>query len=228
MGKQNNMRIVAYSDEKYNSKVPGGDYVVMLNPESIKWARSIEYNDEQPIDSSAPSQKYKKTPGEKLSFDLVIDCTGVVDSKRTDLPKEINQLTKVVYDYNGKIHRPNFVAVYWGKGLSFKGVLTSFDSTYTYFKPDGTALRAKISLSFTSYIDPNMRAKTEGKNSPDITHNVKVVAGDSLPYISDKTLGTPFYYIQIAKYNRLDKFRNLKPGSQITVPPIIPTGADNA
>lgn len=217
-----NMRLVAYSDENYNSKV--SEYVVMLNPESLKWGRSIEYNDEQPIDSSAPSQKYKQTKGEKLSFDITIDCSGVVDSSRVDLPTEMTNLSSVVYDYNGKIHRPNFVAIYWGKGLSFQGILTSFDTSFTYFRPDGTALRAKVSLAFTSYIDTKLRAKEDGDESPDITHLVNIVEGDTLPQISQNIFNSPDYYIQLARFNGLNKFRQLKPGTQLIVPPLLPEG----
>lgn len=218
-----NMRLVAYKDEKFNSKV--AEYVVMLNPESLKWGRTIEYNEEQPIDASAPSQKYNKTPGEKLSFDITIDCTGVVDSSRVDLPTEITNLSTVVYDYNGEIHRPNFVAIYWGKGLSFQGVLTTFDSSYTYFKPDGTALRAKVSLAFTSYINPSLRAQQDADESPDITHLVSVVEGDTLPQISKNILDSPDYYIQVARYNGLNKFRQIAAGSQIVIPPLVPEGS---
>lgn len=219
------MRIVAYSDGEYSSKISGLEYIVMLNPESLKWGRSIEYSEIAPVDASAVTPKFNKTLGESLSFDIVIDCTGVVDSKRVDLPGEIKKLADVVYTYNGKIHRPNFVGVFWGKGVNFKGVLNSFDSSYTYFRSDGTPLRAKVSLNFTSYIDPKVREKLEGKESPDISHHVTVVDGDSLPGISQKLFDSPNYYIQIAKANKLNKFRQLKPGIELTIPPIINSGA---
>lgn len=222
MGSLKKMRIVAYSDEKFNSKVD--EYVVMLNPESIKWDRSIEYNDEQAKNSSELSSKYKATPGEKLSFDIVIDCSGVVDSSRTNLPNEMDQLKKVVYDYNGDIHRPNFVTVYWGQGLAFQGVLTNFDSSYTFFKPDGTALRAKVSLKFSSYTDPVTAAKKEADESPDITHLVDIVEGDSLAQISQNVYRSNQYYIQLAQFNNLNKFRQLAAGSQIVVPPLVSKG----
>src|SRR5471032_1049755 len=125
-----NMRIVAYSDEKFATKVPKGDYELMLNPDKLQWGRSIQYNEEAAVDASAPSPKYNKTHSEKLSFDVVIDCTGVIDPTRVDLPAEIAQLSKVIYDYNGDIHRPNFVIVNWGRGLAFKSVLTSFNLSY--------------------------------------------------------------------------------------------------
>lgn len=213
------MTLVAYSDEKFSSKV--GTYPVMLNPESLKWGRQIDYNDEQSINSSAPSQKYNKTLGESLSFELIIDCSGVVDSKRVNLPSEIERLAKVAYDYNGKIHRPNYIIINWGKGLAFKCVLTKFDTSYTYFKPDGTAIRAKVSLEFTSYIDPVTKAKQDAKESPDITHLVDIVEGDSLPQIAEAIYRNPDYYIQLAQFNKLNKFRRLTPGSQIIVPPLV-------
>ena len=86
------MKITGYKDENFAQAVSGDPYNLMINPESIKWSRTIEYNEQQPIDTSSTSQKYKSTPSDSLSFDIVIDCTGVVDNKRTDLTKEIENL----------------------------------------------------------------------------------------------------------------------------------------
>ncbi len=218
------MQLVAYSDDGFSNAVANGSYTVMINPESLKWDRSIQYNEQQAPDSGKASSKYKVTPAEKLSFDLVIDCTGVVDSSRVDLPTELNQLKKVVYDYNGDIHRPNFVTISWGKNTTFEGILDSINTTFNYFKPDGTPLRAKVSLSFSSYTDVATAAKEENKTSPDLTHLISVSAGDSLPGISQDIYSSPEYYVQLAKYNDLNKFRALAIGTAITVPPLVNEG----
>lgn len=215
-----NMKIVAYSDEQFNDTVPGGEYELMLNPEQMQWSRQIQYNEEAPPDASATSPKYNKAQSEKLSFDVIIDCTGVVDSQRIDLPAEIKQLSKVVYDYNGEIHRPNYVIVNWGAGLGFRCVLTTFNTTYTFFKPDGTPLRAKISLEFAYYIDLKTLSMKEKKASPDMSHRVTVVDGDTLPAISNRIYRAPGHYPQIAAFNGLDKFRALRGGTVLTVPPL--------
>ena len=219
MGNIIKMRIEAFSDRTFKSKA--GYYDAMINPDSIKLDRSIEYNTEQAPDKSQSSIKYQKTPGSILSFDLTLDCTGIVDAKRTDLPKEITQLLNVVYDYHGDIHRPNFVQIRWGIGETFKGVLTSFNTSYTLFNPDGIPLRAKVSLAFTSYLDPVTVAKTEDDKSPDLTHLVDVVCGDSLPSLSQRIYNTSDYYVQLAEFNGLNKFRQLQPGTQLVFPPII-------
>jgi hypothetical protein len=217
------MKLIAFTDETFQTPVAGLPYSVMMNPDSIKWGRSIEYNEQQAPDSSAPSQKYKSTPSEKLSFDIVIDCTGIVDSLRVVMLAEITALENVVYTYNGTIHRPNFVKIIWGLGLSFNGVLTSFDTTYTLFSPAGNPLRAKVSLAFSEYIAPTTVAVQDGDESPDMTHMVDVVQDVNLPQLCQQVWGDNSYYVQVARFNGLNKFRNLKGISRLIFPPIVQT-----
>ncbi|HEU4719674.1 MAG TPA: hypothetical protein VFU15_17640 [Bacteroidia bacterium] len=215
------MKLTGYTDEEFQTPLSGQPYTVMINPDSIKWSRSVEYNEQQPPDTSSPSQKYKNTPSEKLSFDIVIDCTGIVDSTRTSMATEISSLETICYTYNGKIHRPNFVKVQWGKDISFNGVLTSFDTSYTLFRPDGSPLRAKISLSFSQYISVSTVTKIDAPSSPDLTHMVTVVQDVNLPQLCTKVWNDYSFYIQVARYNGLNKFRNLKSGTKLIFPPII-------
>lgn len=215
------MKLIAYKDETFQTAVSGATYGVMINPDSVKWSRSIEYNEQQPPDSSAPSQKYKSTPCEKLSFDFVIDCTGIVDADRVDMATEIVTLEDVCYTYNGTIHRPNFVKIVWGQGISFNGVLTSFDTSFTLFAPDGTPLRAKVSLGFSEYIAPETVATEDGDESPDVTHMVDVVQDMNLPQLCTQVWNDSSYYVQVAKFNGLNKFRTLKGISRLVFPPIV-------
>lgn len=94
------MKIYGYKDGQFQKK--NGEYIVMLNPESLKWQREIKYNEQQAPDSGGSSKKYQHTPGYKLSFDIIIDCTGVVDPTKTDCSKELKTLQNVVYTYQGK------------------------------------------------------------------------------------------------------------------------------
>ena len=215
------MQITGYTDGKFQTPT-GSVYSLMLNPDSLKWNRSIEYNAKRTPGASSPSQKYLCTPSDKLSFEAVIDCTGVVDNTRTDMETEINGLKNIVFTFNGTIHRPNFVQLQWGKTLIFNGVLDSFDTSYTLFKPDGDPLRARISLAFSSYLAPDVVPLKDNKESPDVTHVVDVVEGISLPQMCDNVWNNEMKYVQVAKYNDLNKFRNLHGVDRIFFPPIIP------
>jgi len=215
------LKITGYTDEEFQTAFAGQPYSVMINPDSIKWQKNIEYNEQQPPDTSSASQRYKSTPSEKLNFDIVIDCTGIVDSTRTVMATEISALEKIVYTYNGTIHRPNFVKVQWGQNITFKGVLISLEISYTLFKPDGSPLRAKLSLAFSQYISPSTITEIDAPESPDLTHIVTVVQDMNLPQLCLQVWNDNSYYIQVAKFNKLDKFRNLKGITRLIFPPII-------
>ena len=215
------MQISGFSDENYQSSV-GQPYKVMINPESVKLQRSIDYNEQQPPDSSSSSQKYKHTASDKLSFDIIIDCTGIVDGTRTNMANEITTLENIVFIYQGKIHRPNYVQIIWGKNTMFQGVLNTMDISYTLFRPDGSPLRAKVSMTFSQYLAPALVSKKDGDESPDLTHLVTVTDGVSLPQMCQQIWNNENYYVQVAKFNGLNKFRNLKGISTMAFPPIIP------
>ena len=215
------MKISGFLDKDYQKPISAQPYSFMINPDSVKWQRRVEYTDEQTPDSSSPSQRYKYSPNDTLSFDIVIDCTGIVSDKRTDMAKEIAALENIVFDYNGEIHRPNFVTIRWGEKFVFNGVLTSFDTSYTLFKSDGDPLRAKVSLAFSQYVSPATRKKKEKTQSPDVTHLVNVEDGMTLPQLCYKVWNDDSYCVQVAKFNGLNKFRNLRGIKQLIFPPLI-------
>jgi Contractile injection system tube protein len=217
------MKITGYSDKEFQQPFSGDPYEFMINPETVKWQRSIEYAEEQVPDSSTSAQRYKYTPGDTLNFDVVIDCTGIVNDKRMDMTKEITSLTSIIFTYQGKIHRSNFVVISWGQRFIFKGVLTTFDTSFTLFSQDGTPLRAKISLGFKKYVSPSTQEKVNQKLSPDISHFVKLQDGMSLPQLCYKIWDDTAYCIHVAKYNKLDKFRKLSSGQKLIFPPIVQT-----
>ena len=51
------------------------------------------------------------------------------------------------------------------------------------------------------------------------THTV--VVGDSLTSLCKQVYNNANYAVQVAQYNGLNKFRDLKPGAQLVFPPLI-------
>ncbi len=220
---QNNGQLTPLLIEAYledNFTVPIGSYQAMINPESLKLVNRVEYSNNQATGSSAPVQKYDKTPAVTLDFELVLDCTGVVDSQRLDLRSEITEIKLLVYSYNGLIHRPNFAQIVWGSDFVFRGVLTSLNISYTLFRPDGTPLRAKLGFSFESYQDPMTALLLTFKSSPDLTHEFKIQDGHQLAELCQRTYGSCDMVVPVAKANRLNKFRQIKPGTRLYFPPL--------
>ena len=216
-GELSKLQVIAYSDDKFTSAV-GSPYSVSINPEKYTIAYQTNYNSKQAIGSAGTNIKFDKTMPATVSFELVFDSTGAIPNS-TDVSTDINNFKNVAYTYNGAIHSPNYLLLSWST-LAFKCRLTSLTINYTLFDPQGTPLRAKASVSFKGYIDPDTLAKTENNQSADLTHLYTVVSGDTLPLLCFRIYGDSRYYLDIAEKNGLNNFRALEPGMLIVFPPL--------
>jgi nucleoid-associated protein YgaU len=94
------------------------------------------------------------------------------------------------------------------------------DIEYLLFTPKGVPLRCKLTTQFTQYLSAEKLQLKARKSSSDMTHRRTVVAGDTLPLLCFKIYQDSKYYIDVARANRLDSFKNLEPGRQIFFPPL--------
>ncbi len=214
--------------------IKGSEFEVMLNPSGFSYDHSITYDQctsddpdcqagKDALGRLAPEPKFKQYGAETVNFDIVIDGTGVVRVKgRSSLPsvgKQIASIKDIVYKYDGTLHEPRVVRIIWGN-FTFDGRLTSLKVEYTLFKPDGVPLRAKLTFSFMRYISQQASALKAKQSSPDLTHQVLVKAGDTLPALCEHIYDDYSYYPEIAKINGLRNFRDLRPGMSLRFPPL--------
>jgi len=213
------LKIIPYKDKNYSSK-SGTEFEALINPANYSHNFTIEYNDSKSIGDTSSTPKFEKYSPETISFKIVVDNTGVVSTKSTkDVNKQIADLKKTVYSFNGSIHEPNFVQVVWG-GMIFNGRLTSMKVDYVLFKPNGIPLRANVDISFKRFTSSDVKAKKAKKSSPDLSHFITVKAGDTLPNLCNEIYKNSLYCADVAKINKLKSFRNLEPGTQLLFPPI--------
>ena len=232
-GELTKLKITAYSDEKFSEPVADGEFRTLLNPESYLLKYKIELNQTQAAGTSATAPRYSKTLPEDLNLDFLFDRTGVItdyNASGTGSAKtfkdegrgvvdDLEHFKKVVFDYNGEVHKPNYLAVAWGT-LLFKCTLAEMEIQYKLFKPDGTPLRAVAKAKFKGFVEETLRVAKENSNSPELTHVREVKEGDTLPLMTFRIYGTPLYYLEVAKANRIINFRKLTPGQKIFFPPI--------
>jgi Contractile injection system tube protein len=216
------LNIVGYSDEKLTKKV--GVYSVQINPEKYSQQYGTKFAGTDSLDTGGVTNKFIVHKPEDLSLEFYIDATGGVTGtksgeKVTSVSDEIERLKAVVYAVNGSIHSPNYLRLLWGK-LSFDCRMQSLNIEYLLFTPKGVPLRAKLTGLFTQYLSPEKLQLKARKSSPDLTHMRTVVAGDTLPLLCFQIYQDSKYYVEIARFNRINNFRNLEPGRQILFPPL--------
>lgn len=148
------LTITGYQDNTFNKAISEDPYQLIINPDSLQWSRVLSQNEaNQNVENSIP-KKGNTNPIVNLKFEIVIDCTGIVDPERTNLIKEIKSLEGQLYLNKDGVYTSNYVKIKWGKEINFFSQLKSCDIKYTLFKPDGSPIRAKVSFVFEKQNSP--------------------------------------------------------------------------
>ncbi len=221
-GELEKLKVVAYSDPEFNTKIADGEFSTLMNPEKYTYHYKIETDETQASGTSTVSPKFNKKLPENLELDFVFDRSGVINgyaSSDDGIIDDIEKFKKVILDYNGDEHKPNYLIISWGT-LLFKGALTEMNVEFKLFKPDGTPIRAVAKAKFQGFVEDNLRAARENNKSPDLTHYRTVKAGDTLPLMSFHIYVDSKYYLEVAKVNNIINFRKLKTGQKIFFPPL--------
>jgi len=160
----------------------------------------------------------------ELTLKFFLDGTKVT-GEDLDVGAKINEFYEVV-GFNGNEHRTRYLRLFWGK-LTFLRpnqfgldcVLKNASLQYKLFKANGTPLRVIISATFIEALSNEIQEAEHPVKSPDLTHVRVVKEGDTLPAMTYKIYGDFKYYMEVARVNQLQDFRNLLPGSKIYFPP---------
>ncbi len=229
LGKLTKMLITAHADDNTTDVISfkGKELKmeVLINPESYTMDYKLKYEDIPATGNSAKHLKYQYTEAREMTFDFLFDSTGIIDGKRkNDIVAEISHMHDVLYTLNGETHEPPLIKLVWGEKLGlFKGKLTSLNIQYKLFNSDGTPIRAIAKATFKESMSDEERAAKDGKESPDLTHIRTVKSGETLPLLCHQIYGDSKYYLEVARYNQLIHFRNMKPGTEIHFPPLSKT-----
>ncbi len=230
------LTIVSY--DKAERTGTGEKFVAMFNPESYALSYENVYGREQGINTSARTARYAMSKPERLNLKIILDGSGVHTLGLTniigggaralgfnnsmgkgDVYKQVQRFLELTSYMDGKLHEPKYLTLKWGD-LVFKCRLNTVTVNYSLFDNSGIPLRAELDTSFLGDIEQSERLKKERKSSPDLTHYRVVGAHDKLPLMCEKIYGVAQYYLEVAKINNLNDFRNLRPGQEIYFPPI--------
>ena len=154
----------------------------------------------------------------ELFFDVTEPITdqGKLDDVR-QLTNKILKLTRIERDANPR--QPPICKLSWGNPLDppefpFIGVVTNLVQNFTLFKSDGKPLRAKLTVTFTEWIDEkNDLTQTDPEQT---TRLVKL--GDTLSSLAAEVYGDPNLWRIIAQANNLDDPRHLKVSNPLIIP----------
>ena len=72
------LKILSYTDEKYTQEHLGA-LSFPMNPDSLKFGKGIIYKEDKQLGSINGSNSFEQYKPETLTFDFIIDSTGVIE-----------------------------------------------------------------------------------------------------------------------------------------------------
>jgi hypothetical protein len=212
------LTIISFEKADYSDKKPSGKFKAYVNPSEITLSYEIEYDSANGAGTTSSRMNFKKAKPGDMALTFFLDGTGA-NGKKIEVQEKINEFQQVT-GYNGKIHRTSYLKVMWGTLQIKRCVLKSASIAYKLFKPDGIPLRAVITANFTDNSDDKTSQAIAQNQSSDLTHVRLVKAGETLPSLCEQIYGDPHYYLEVARANKIDNFRNLTPGIKVFFPPL--------
>ncbi len=210
------MEIQAFRSSDYKEPAVSS-FTVFFNPNTYTQKYEVKYHDCQGQGDTASKQVFGTIKPQEYTFEFLFDGTGTA-MKKIEVRQEIDRFLAVTGKHDGEIHRPLYLKLSWGS-LLVRGVLKNAEITYNLFKPDGYPLRAKVKATFAENVEDTLRVAEERKSSPDLTHVHQVSAGEHLSLLAYRYYGDASRYLQVARFNKLRRFR-LEVGQRLVFPPI--------
>ena len=192
------LEIRTYTDARMSGDGALG-YSIDLVPEKITISYGLKFKIDNP-NTNKRVTKFEGYDDSKLNFVFVIDATGVT-GKQVVIKDEIKKLGEAIYNYVDSIHKPHYLKIKYGS-INFKCHLKSCNIDYVLFKSDGTALRAKVTLTFDEFVLP-ADAESRKMSSPDMTHLRYFKESDNIFTYCEEIYSNPNQAVQIAKFNEI-------------------------
>jgi nucleoid-associated protein YgaU len=214
------------------AKPYGEPLSVMFNPTDLSFSRAAVYADIAIPGLALPISQFIRGEAETLGIELIFDGTeDGMDETAVGVTGMVHAFHQFV-QIEGARHATPLVRVSWGATFpgnafsnatqpagSFDARVLSVARKFTLFAPDGTPLRATVSIALKEYIPLVDQLALINPQSPDHTRTHVVMQGETLPLIAHDAYGDVQAWRVIADYNGISDVRQVAPGTVLLLPP---------
>ncbi|MEU6716718.1 hypothetical protein ABZ897_35075 [Nonomuraea sp. NPDC046802] len=183
---------------------------VMYNPEEYRVEQGNELAEIGIPGLAASPVQYVRGRARTLTMDLFFDTY----EQAADVRAHTRRLTALLSPAPRSFTPPVLLFV-MGR-FSFRCVLAQADQRFTMFLPDGTPVRARLSVTFREYTEVEFDTQRGLFAGPPTVHNL--TDRDTLPGLAATYLGDPARWREIAEANDLPDPLRLPPGRPLIIP----------
>lgn len=200
-----------------NFKSPSKTVECLYRPTTLALKKTVTWKGEATAERNVPLKRFGGGNAATIDLELFFDTTGTGEDVRT----YTDDLMSLVVKENARSDaQPPLCRFKWGQISTFLAYATKCDITYNFFLPDGTPLRATVSMTLNQYLDESVRT---GQNPTSLSEARKtwiVTEGDRLDLIAYEEYGNPAHWRHIARVNNIDDPFSLRPGQVLKLTPV--------
>lgn len=186
----------------------------MFNPEEYTLSRDNNFASQSIPGLSSPLLQFVAGNLRTLELELFFDTY----ERHRDVRDETQKLVRLA-DIDPDLHAPPVLQVAWAS-LQFRCVLARVSQKFILFLPDGRPARARLTVSFSEYVDPAREGRQVKRETATFSKAHTVRHGETLSAIAGRYYEDPRLWRPIAIENGLDDPRALVPGLTLLVPPL--------
>jgi len=209
------------------------EFAAMINPAEIKRSLALRFSPVRPTGAKPGKERLSRAGEETFSFALVVDGSGVVQSREDVAPTVDAQLQRLraVLGVPERGDAPGSVVpvvrLRWGT-LARELRLKSLKVAHTLFTPDGVPLRARVEMSLAGALAcgtvsgaPSAAGAPPPAEARGAARQVQARDGDSLEQLCRDAYGDALDPAELARYNDLPSVRGPLPaGTVLVLPPL--------
>jgi nucleoid-associated protein YgaU len=198
--------------------VTGRRVLVQFNPEEYSLNRETSFAQLAVPGLSAPVVQFLHCNAQTIELELLVDTTEASPSggPGTDVRRLVQDVTSLM-DIDPDLHAPPPVIFSWGQ-LAFTCVVTKTLQRYILFRPDGTPVRARLTVGLSEYRNVELEAKEIKRQTVDYTKLHIVTEGDSLALIAHREYADATAWRPIALRNGISDPHHLTVGDTLAIP----------
>jgi len=186
---------------------------VMYNPEELRLEQGNVVAEVGIPGRGAPPLQYVRGKNRSLTMELFFD-TYEEKHPQPDVRTFTGRVVHLL-DQLPQTGAPPILMFVLGQ-LHFRCVLVDAGQRFTMFLPDGTPVRATLTVRFQEYVRLEFEVTRGFFAGPPTLHTI--AQGETLSGLAADYLGDPTAWRRIAEANKIDDPLNLSPGLSLVVP----------
>jgi hypothetical protein len=195
---------------------PEKGFTPLFNPEEYTINQDNNFAAQAIPGLSAPLLQFVHGNMRTLEMELFFDTYEEKDNSKRDVRHVTNRFLKLM-EIDSELHAPPVLVFSWAS-LQFDCVLARASQKYIMFLEDGRPVRARLTVTFNEYVDPEREAKKINRQTADFSKAHVVTQGETLMGIAAKFYRNPQQWRPIALANGLDDPRAIFAGQTLQIP----------